>query len=51
MDLLDSLHNNTATQISDHIYEWRRQRRLVKSQIPDGLLADWFTKSLLPQIA
>ena len=29
----------------------RRRRRLIKAPIPDQLLADWFTKSLLPPIA
>ena len=37
--------------MSDHMHEWHLQQILVKSQIPDGLLVDWFTKSLLPQIA
>jgi hypothetical protein len=37
--------------ISDHIHEWRRRRRLIKAVIPDQLLAEWFTKSLLPPIA
>ena len=50
-DLLTSLHQNTSTHISDHIHEWRRQRRLIKASILDQLLADWFTKSLLPPIA
>ena len=35
----------------DHIHEWRRHRRLIKAPIPDQLLADWFTKSLLPPIS
>jgi hypothetical protein len=48
-ELLISLRQNIATHISDHIHEWRRCRRLVKSQIPDALLANWFTKSLLPK--
>ena len=50
-ELLTSLRQNTSTHISDHIHEWRRRRRLIKAQIPDQLLADWFTKSLLPTIA
>ena len=50
-DLLTSLWQNTSTHISDHIYEWRRRRRLIKALILDQLLADWFTKSLLPPIA
>jgi hypothetical protein len=49
-ELLTSLWKNTTTHISDHIHEWRRRRRLVKAPIPDALLADWFTKSLLPKI-
>jgi hypothetical protein len=28
-----------------------RQRRLIRANIPDQLLVDWFTKSLLPPIA
>ena len=50
-NLLTSLRQNTSTHISDHIHEWRRQRRLIKAPILDQLLADWFTKSLLPPIA
>ena len=50
-DLLTSLHQVTSTHISDHIHEWRRRRRLIKAPIPEQLLADWFTKSLLPPIA
>ena len=50
-ELLTSLQQNTDTHISDHIHEWRRRRRLVKALIPDALLADWFTKSLLPKIS
>ena len=51
IDLLTSLRKNTSTHISDHIHEWRRRRRLNKAPIPNQLLADWFTKSLLPPIA
>ena len=50
-DLLTSLRQNTSTHISDHIHEWKRQRRLIEAPIPDQLLPDWFTKSLLPPIA
>ena len=49
--ILTSLHQNTSTHISDHIHEWRRRRRLIKAPILDQLLADWFTKYLLPPIA
>ena len=40
----------TASHISDHIHEWRRRRRMVKTYVPDQLLAEWFIKSLLPSI-
>jgi hypothetical protein len=50
-ELLTSLHQKTSVHIFDHIHEWRRRRRLIKVVIPDQLLVEWFTKSLLPQIA
>ena len=50
-EVLTSLRQNTTTHISDLIHEWRRRGRLVKALIPDTLLADWFTKSLLPKIS
>ena len=50
-ELLTSLRQTTFVHISDHIHEWRRRRRLIKVVIPDQLLAEWFTKSLLLQIA
>ena len=50
MDLFTSLRQNTSRHISNHIHEWRRWRRLIKAPIPNQLLADWFTKSLLPPI-
>jgi hypothetical protein len=50
-ELLTSLRQTTSIHISDHIHEWRRRRRLIKAVIPDQLLVEWFTKSLLPQIA
>ena len=50
-DLLTSLRQKTSTHISDHIHEWRRRRRLIKSPIRDQILVDWFMKSLLPPIA
>lgn len=40
MDILTSLPQNTSTHISNHIHEWCRRQRLVKAQIPDGLLED-----------
>ena len=34
-NLLTSLFQTTSTHISDHIHEWRQQRRLIKDPIPD----------------
>ena len=48
--ILTSLKHNTAAHISDHIHEWRCQHHLIKFDIPDELLTEWFTKSLLPSI-
>ena len=48
--LLIFLCHNTSMHISYHIHEWRRRRRLIKAPIPEQLLADWFTKYLLPPI-
>jgi hypothetical protein len=50
-ELLTSLCQTNSMHISDHIHEWRRRRRMIKVIIPDILLAEWFTKSLLPPIA
>jgi len=50
MKLLNTLCQDTSTHISDHIHEWRPKRRLFKVPLSDYLLADWFCKSLLPQI-
>ena len=50
-ELLTSLHQSNSTHISNHIHEWQRRRRLIKSQILDQLLEDWFTKSVMPPIA
>jgi hypothetical protein len=49
--LLTSLCQTNSMHISDHIHEWRRRWRMIKAVIPDILLAEWFTKSLLPPIA
>jgi hypothetical protein len=32
--LLTSLHQDNATHIFDHIHEWRRRHRMIKTQIP-----------------
>ena len=39
-----------ATHISSHIHEWRHCHRMVKTCVPDQVLAKWFINSLLPSI-
>jgi hypothetical protein len=48
---LISFKQTKATHISDHIHEWRQRRRLIKIELPDQLLAEWFTKSFVNDIA
>jgi hypothetical protein len=50
-EILSSFKKNKATHISDHIHEWRRRRRLIKLDLPDQLLAEWFTKSFMNKIS
>jgi hypothetical protein len=49
--ILSSFKQSSYTHISDHIHEWRRRRRLIKVPLPDQMLAEWFTKSLIGPIA
>ena len=48
---LTSLRKSTSTHISDHIHGWRKGRRLIKAEILDQFLADWFVKSLFPTLS
>ena len=41
-DLLSTFPQDKATHISDHIQEWRRWKRLIKSFIPPKFLLEWF---------
>jgi hypothetical protein len=50
MEILTSFKQSTSTHISDHIHEWKRRRHLIKLQLPDQLLAEWFTKSFVNKI-
>lgn len=50
MELLTNFKQTIATHISNHIHEWRCRRQMVKTYVPDQLLAEWFIKSLLPSI-
>jgi hypothetical protein len=49
-EILTSFKQSTSTHISDHIHEWKRRRRLIKLDLPDQLLAKWFTKSFVNKI-
>ncbi len=49
-ELLTNFKQTTSTHISDHIHELRHHCRMVKTYVPDQLLAEWFIKSLLPAI-
>jgi hypothetical protein len=49
-EILTSFKQSKGTHISDHIHEWRRRRHLIKLELPDHLLAEWFTKSFVNEI-
>jgi hypothetical protein len=49
-EILSSFKQSSSAHISDHIHEWRRTRCLIKVPLPDQLLAEWFTKSLIGPI-
>ena len=50
-EVLSTFLQDKATHIYDHIQEWHRQKRLIKSFIPPEFLLEWFLKSLFPYIA
>jgi hypothetical protein len=50
-NILSSFKQYSSTHIYDHIHEWRRRRRLIKVPLPDQLLDECFTKSLIGPIA
>jgi hypothetical protein len=50
-DILSSFKQSSTTHIFDHIHEWRRKRRLIKLNLLDHLLAEWFTKSFVNKIS
>jgi hypothetical protein len=49
-EILTSFKQTKGTHISDHIHEWRRRCHLIKLELPDQLLAEWFTKSFVNEI-
>ena len=50
-EILSSFKQSSSTHISNNIHEWRRRRRLIKVPLPNQLLVEWFTKSLINPIA
>jgi hypothetical protein len=50
IEILTSFKQTEGTHISNHIHEWRRRRHLIKLELPDQLLAEWFTKSFVNEI-
>ena len=51
IEIMLSLNQEKATHISDHIQEWRRRKKLIKTYIPIEFMLEWFPKSLLPYIS
>jgi hypothetical protein len=50
-NILISFKQSSTTHIFNHIHEWRRRRRLIKLDLPDQLLVEWFTKSFVNKIS
>jgi hypothetical protein len=50
-NILSSFKQSKATHISNHIHEWRSRRCLIKLNLPDELLAEWFMKSFVNDIS
>jgi hypothetical protein len=51
LEIMSTLHQEKSTHILDHIQEWHRWKRLIKTCIPPEFLLEWFLKSLLPYIS
>jgi hypothetical protein len=49
--ILNSFKHTKANHISNHIHEWRRRRCLIKLNLPDQLLVEWFMKSFVNKIS
>jgi hypothetical protein len=48
---LANFEQNKDTHISNHIWEWRRQKSLIKAMVPPKFILEWFLNSLLPYIS
>jgi hypothetical protein len=51
LELLWNLYQDNATHIADHIQEWHRQKRLIKTSIPLEFILEWFLKYFHPPIS
>jgi hypothetical protein len=51
IELLLALCQDKSTHMLNHIQEWCRWKRLIKSYIHPKFLLEWFLKSLLPYIS
>jgi hypothetical protein len=51
LKLLSTLRQDIVTHILDHIQEWCRWRRLIKTPIPLAFLIEWFLNSFHPPIS
>jgi hypothetical protein len=50
-NILSSFKQTKATHISDHIHESQWRRCLIKLELPNQLLVEWFMKSFMNDIA
>jgi hypothetical protein len=51
IEIFSAFSQDKATHISDHIQEWCRQKRLIKSCIPPEFMLEWFHNSLFLYIS
>jgi hypothetical protein len=49
--ILSSFKQTKSTHIINHIHEWQWRRRLIKLELLDQLLAEWFRKSFMNDTA
>lgn len=50
-EILTSLQQDKETHISERIQEWCRRKRLIKADIPNEFLLEWFLKYLKLEIS
>jgi hypothetical protein len=51
IEILSNFHQYKSMHILDHIQEWCRWKRFIKSYIPPEFFLEWFLKSLFPYIS